>query len=84
MADKIVGDGGFIPACEEAFEQVDEKTRDYQDDLEDLARTGGMNLSDLKRGTDEVAYSLENIIEENGELIGRMNEEITTIQNLRA
>jgi len=41
---------------------VDEKTREYQNDLDDLARSAGNNLSDVKNGVDEVAYSFEHLI----------------------
>ena len=84
MADKIAGQGGFIPACEDAFEQVDEKTREYQNDLDDLARSAGNNLSDVKNGVDEVAYSFEHLIQDNDELTRRMDEEINIIRELRA
>jgi len=31
MADKVAGEGGFIPVCEEAFENITEKTKDYEE-----------------------------------------------------
>jgi hypothetical protein len=31
MSDKVAGEGGFIPACEEAFDDITEKTKEYEE-----------------------------------------------------
>ena len=31
MADKVAGEGGFIPVCEDAFNDITEKTKEYEE-----------------------------------------------------
>lgn len=83
MADKVAGDGGFIPVCEDAFEDISEATKDYKDELDDMAQTAGFDLEEVRSGVDEVAYSFMDLIQNNDELINRMYIEMQAIQSLR-
>ena len=83
MTDKVAGEGGFIPICEDAFEELDEVTKDYQEELNDLADTAGVNLDDIRNGVDTLADEFSILVEANDDLLDRMGSEITAIQMLR-
>ena len=83
MADKVAGQGGFIPTCEEAFENITEATEDYKDELDDMARVAGMSLDDVKQGVDVLADSFGNLVEKNDDLLDRMSQELTSIESLK-
>lgn len=82
MADKVAGQGGFIPTCEEAFENITEATEDYKDELDDMARVAGISLDDVKQGVDVLADSFGNLVEKNDDLLDRMSQELTSIESL--
>ena len=82
MADKIAGQGGFIPTCEEAFENITEATEDYKDELDDMARVAGIDLNDVKQGVDDLADSFGDLVEKNDDLLQRMDAELTAIEDL--
>jgi len=37
MTDKIAGEGGFIPSCEEAFHKAEEATKQYESEINAMA-----------------------------------------------
>ena len=84
MSDKVAGEGGFIPVCEDAFEDITDATRNYKDELDDMAQTAGADLSDVREGVDELAWSFEDLITDNEELTSRMYDEIDAVSLLRA
>ena len=83
MADKVAGQGGFIPTCEQAFNNITEATEDYKDELDDMARVAGISLDDVKQGVDVLADSFGNLVEKNNDLLDRMNQELTSIESLK-
>jgi len=83
MSDKVAGDGGFIPACQDAFDRITEATKNYRDELDAMAQVAGVDLLSVRMGVDDLVFSFENLIMDNDELLGRMFEELTTIQSLR-
>ena len=84
MADKVAGEGGFIPVCEDAFNDITDATKAYKDELDDMAQTAGFDLTDVKNGVDDLAYSFEDLITDNEELTSRMYDELDAVQLLRA
>lgn len=84
MADKVAGEGGFIPVCEDAFNDITDATKAYKDELDDMAQTAGFDLTDVKNGVDDLGYSFEDLITDNEELTSRMYDELDAIQLLRA
>ena len=83
MADKVAGEGGFIPVCEEAFENITEKTKDYEEQLDNMANAAGVSLDYITQGVNLLSDTFENLIENNDELIDRMSTEVDSIQTLR-
>lgn len=83
MADKVAGEGGFIPVCEEAFENITEKTKDYEEQLDNMANAAGVSLDYITQGVNLLSDTFGKLIENNDELIDRMSTEVGSIQTLR-
>ena len=83
MSDKIAGDGGFIPTCENAFEKITETTKNYEAQLGELARQAGVDLEEVKSGVDNVSDSFKELISDNQQLIEVTDAEIEVVRDLR-
>lgn len=83
MTDKVAGQGGFIPACQDAFEEISDTTLEYEQELDSLADTAGIDLNNIQIGVDDLIYEFEGLVEKNDDLIGRMSDELYAIQDLR-
>lgn len=83
MIDKMVEQGGFFPATKQAFDELHEKTRDYEDQLDRLADTAGIDLQSIVQGTDESVDAFENLIWTTDDLISTMERELDTVRDLR-
>ena len=83
MADKVAGEGGFIPVCQDAFEEITEATENYKDELDDMARVAEVDLNDVKQGVDDLSDSFSDLIEKNNDLLDRMSQEMESIEKLK-
>jgi len=84
MADKVAGDGGFIPTCQQAFEDITDATEAYKGELDDMADAAGIDLNDVQTGVDDLAIAFEGLVEKNDDLIERMETELSAVSNLRS
>ena len=84
MSDTVAGEGGFIPTCQEAFDNITEATLLYEDELNNMAQTAGTNFENIKNGVDETATAFEDLIENNEELTARLRDEMDAVSLLRA
>ena len=83
MTNTFIGQGGFVPACKAAWQEVDIKTAEYQTIVHTLADSAGTDLGHLKAGIDEVTSAYSELITKNDELITKMDAQMTKIQGLR-
>ena len=83
MSDKVAGDGGFIPTCEDAFEKITETTKEYEAQLGELAKQAGFDLEEVKSGVDNVSDSFKELIGDNEEIIEVMSAEIGVLDDMR-
>ena len=83
MSDKVAGEGGFIPACEEAFDDITEKTKEYEEQLDNMANAAGISLDYVTQGVDLLSDAFMDLVEDNDELIDRMYTEVDAIQTLQ-
>ena len=84
MSDKVAGQGGFIPTCKDAFDAITEATKNYENELDTMAQTAGVDLTDVRSGVDEVADSFKILIDDNEQLTNRINDEMNAVTSLRA
>ena len=82
MADKITGEGGFLPTCKDAFEELDQATNDYMTGIEELQKQANVNFEDIKNGIDESITATEELLADNNELIDSYEAEIEAIKGV--
>lgn len=79
MADVFAGEGGFIPTCKDAFEELDQATKDYQDSLDELENVAGIDFDAISEGYDENIEKAQDLLYANDDLINKYMEEIDAI-----
>jgi TP901 family phage tail tape measure protein len=80
MADVFAGDGGLIPTCQDAFEQLNETTMDYQNSLDELEEAAGIDFDSMAAGYDMNIEAAQELLYANDDLILKYMEEIDAIQ----
>ena len=76
------GQKGFLPACRDSFKEIYEATQEYEKQLDKLAKVAGIDLTEVKSGTDSVSDSFTILIEKNDSLITQMGQQLNEIKNL--
>lgn len=84
MADVFAGEGGFIPTCKDAFEELDQATKDYQDSLDELENVAGIDFDAISEGYDENIEKAQDLLYANDDLINKYMEEIDAILDVIA
>ena len=79
MADAFAGEGGFIPTCKDALNELDEATKEYEDDLVELQYQGGFTFNDIVAGENEAIYTAMNLLQVNNELINSYKAEFDAL-----
>lgn len=82
MTDKIAGEGGFLPTCKDAFEEIDKATEDYMTGIEELQKQANVNFEDIKNGIDGSITATEELLADNNELISSYEAEIEAIKGV--
>lgn len=82
MTDVFAGEGGFISSCEEAFKELEQATKDYQDSLDNLQSSADIDFDSIANGYDKNIQLTEDLISSNEELINKYNEQINAIQDV--
>ena len=82
MADNIAGEGGLVPTCEEAFEELNNATQDYVDSLQEIEHVGEISFETIGDGLDPILDATRELINDNDELINKYNNELAAIQNV--
>ena len=82
MTDKITGQGGFIPSCQQAFDELDNNTKDYEESLKELQNQAGISFNNIENGVDVDIIKTEGLIEENKDLINTYDEEWRALENI--
>lgn len=82
MADTFAGEGGFIPTCTDAFEELRDTTADYQQSLDDLEAAAGVDFDSMASGYDENISKAEELLWANDDLIAKYQEQISAIQDV--
>lgn len=84
MADVFAGEGGFIPTCRDAFEELDQATRDYRYSLDELESSAGINFDAISEGYDKSIEKARDLLYANNDLIIKYMEEANAILDVIA
>ena len=82
MIDKIAADGGFGPIVQSIIDTIMEKHKQYQDSLREMATAAGIDLDSITNGYDNLYLSIEEIINQSGDMVQAMDDQMTAAQNL--
>lgn len=82
MVDTFAGEGGFIPTCSEAMEELDDATEEYEKELDQLEKAAGVDFDNISDGIDKTIRETQKLLEENNDLIDKYEEEMDSIGNL--
>ena len=82
MTDVFAGEEGFLGVCKNAFDQLHEATKDYEDGLDELENTGRMDFESIGEGIDENINRTQQLITDNTELINTYEQELSAIANV--
>ena len=82
MTEVFAGEGGFLGVCKDAFDQLHDATKDYEDGLDELENTGRISFEGIGEGIDENIDRTQQLITDNTELINSYEQELTAIGNV--
>lgn len=83
MIDKMAGEGGFGPTCKDAFYQLDEATKEYNDSLGLIEETAGTSFEAMANGYNENLDLAGQLADAQQENINRTIEEKDAIGELK-
>lgn len=81
MATTIAGRGGFTEVCKKAFDQLDQATKDFKNNIEALGKAAGKNFEDLKNDIDAVTQSFINAVPEQDKFTEQINTRTDAVKN---
>ena len=79
MADTFVGEGGFVPVCKDAFDELHDATETYENDLREIEQVADISFSNINNGIDETINRTQELLKNNDELINSYKEEMNAI-----
>jgi hypothetical protein len=87
MIDAFTGGGngaeGFLTACENAFDQLDSITKDYESSLIQLEDTGRISFDGINSGIYDNIDAINSMIDRTEEVISQYNRELSAVQQVR-
>ena len=84
LADYVYGKGGFIPAVQEALDNLDQKTQEYEDGIVELQEQAGQSFGDIGNNIDDIIEKNQTLLQENKDLIQTQKDQVTAIQEVVA
>lgn len=82
MTEVFAGEDGFLGVCRDAFDQLHDATRDYEDGLDELENTGRIDFDSIGEGIDQNIERTQQLITDNNELINSYEQELSAINNV--
>ena len=79
MADAFAGEGGFLPVCQDALEELRDKTKEYEEDLDNLQDAAGQDFDSISNGIDDTIDRTEDLLDINDDLIESYEDELDAI-----
>ena len=80
MAEVFAGEGGFVPVCEDAINDLHDVTEQYEQDLKELEEAGNFSFEAIYNGIDNAIDYTQTLLEDNDELINKYGDELRAVQ----
>ena len=82
MADTFVNENGFLNVCKDAFEELNDMTQLYEDELKEIQETADISFGDLSSGIDELIPLTQQLLKDNNDLIDSYVEQMNAISGV--
>lgn len=82
MIDKFAGEGGFIPTCEDALNQLAETTEQYETDLAELQEAAAVSFEEVAKSIDPVLEKTGQLVKDNDALFSSYQKQVDAINNV--
>ena len=82
MADAFAGEGGFLGVCKDAFDELNQATKDYENSLNEIQKVANVNFDEIGNGIDKVIGQSEELVKDNNELTQTYNDQLDAIQGV--
>jgi len=82
MIDKFAGEGGFIPTCENALNQLAEITEQYETDLAELQEAAAVSFEEVAKSIDPVLEKTGQLVKDNDALFSSYQKQVDAINNV--
>ena len=82
MADTFVNENGFLNVCKDAFEELNDMTQLYEDELKEIQETADISFGDLSNGIDELIPLTQQLLKDNNDLIDSYVEQMNAISGV--
>ena len=82
MIDKFAGEGGFIPTCEDALNQLAETTEQYETDLAELQEAAAVSFKEVAKSIDPVLEKTGQLVKDNDALFSSYQKQVDAINNV--
>ena len=82
MADAFAGEDGFYGVCKDAFEKLDNATKDYEGSLKNLQDSAGQDFNEIGNGLDNVINQTQNLLNGNRELINSYINQLDAVRSV--
>ena len=84
MSDTFVGNGGFVPTCQDGFGKMSDAATAYQEDLDELQEAAGQDFEKIGQGLDENIDKAETLTADNDALINSWKQQTDAVRELVA
>lgn len=81
MIDKIMAEGGLASASTEAFEEIEQATEGFNDQLEELEDIAEVSFDELSQGLDDCIEMNKDLLDSNEDLIDSWETQLSLIQD---
>lgn len=82
MIDKFASEGGFIPTCEDALNQLAETTEQYETDLAELQEAAAVSFEEVAKSIDPVLEKTGQLVKDNDALFSSYQKQVDAINNV--
>lgn len=82
MIDKFAGEGGFIPTCQDALNQLAETTEQYETDLAELQEAAAVSFEEVAKSIDPVLEKTGQLVKDNDALFSSYQKQVDAINNV--
>lgn len=82
MAEKMSGEGGFVPSTKDAMGDLKDATDDYYKGLQEIATNSGQDFDKIQQGIDETVEATQIMLDYNSQVIESYQNELEAVRGV--